>query len=264
MFPSKKRRCSLTFFWMFASMHNVLQFLTLCGEQNTEDEFLAAFHELMRYLGFGFYRVTRRDAEDLTLTGNILAEYLPEGWKEVYHAKKYGGADPVKRTLGLLHQPFRCRDVIGLLPQAAQRKRASKLFQDAARFGLHDGYAFPIHGRSGLLGGVFIFGDGRQFSSSELLIVESAMRAVFWRLLEFAGQASELLSLPNLSATQLTRRELDVLTLLAQGKTSPEIGKSLEISSHTVDWYINGIQRKFDARNRQHVVALALRHGIVA
>ncbi len=245
-------------------MHNVFQFLTQCDEAKTEDRFLSAFHDLISLLGFNFYRVVRRDAEDLTFTGKVLAEHLPAGWTEAYHAKKYGNIDPVKRTLGLLHRPFRCRDVVGLLPQATQRKRAAKLFQDAARFGLREGYAFPVHGRSGLLGGVFILGDGRLFSGPELSIVDTAMRTAFWRLLEFSGQSEELLSMPDLSVTQLTRRELDVLTLLAQGKTSPDIGKSLAISSHTVDWYINGIQRKFDARNRQHVVALALRHGIIS
>ncbi len=245
-------------------MHNVFQFLTQCYEAKTEDDFLSSFHELIRRLGFNFYRIMQRDVEDLTFTGTVLAEHLPSGWKEVYHAKKYGAIDPVKRTLGLLHQPFRCRDVVAMLPQATQRKRAAKLFQDAARFGLREGYAFPIHGRSGLLGGVFIFGDGRLLSTSELFIIDTAMRVAFWRLLDFSGQSEEVLSMPDLAGTQFTKRELDVLTLLTQGYTSPEIGKSLSISSHTVDWYINGIQRKLGARNRQHVVAIALRHGFIA
>lgn len=245
-------------------MHNVFQFLTLCDETKTEDDFLAAFHELIRRLGFNFYRIMQRDPQDLTFTGTVLADYLPDGWKEAYHAKKYGSIDPVKRILGVLHQPFRCRDVVAMMPQATQRKRAAKLFQDAARFGLREGYAFPIHGRSGLLGGVYIFGDGRHLSTSELFIIDTAMRVAFWRLLDFAGQSEEVLSMPDLSATQFTKREVDVLTLLTQGFTSPEIGATLSISSHTVDWYINGIQRKLSARNRQHVVAIALRNGIVA
>lgn len=245
-------------------MHNVFQFLTQCYEAKTEDRFLSSFHELIRRLGFNFYRIMQRDAEDLTFTGHVLAEHFPSGWKEIYHAKKYGNVDPVKRMLGLLHQPFRCRDVVAMLPQATQRKRAAKLFQDAARFGLREGYAFPIHGRSGLLGGVYIFGDDRLLSNSELFIIDTAMRVAFWRLLGFSGRSEEILSMPDLAGTQFTRRELDVLTLLTQGLTSPEIGKTLSISSHTVDWYINGIQRKLGARNRQHVVAIALRHGFIA
>ncbi|XUY26592.1 helix-turn-helix transcriptional regulator [Agrobacterium sp. rho-8.1] len=245
-------------------MHDVFQFLTVCSEAKSQHRLLSIFHDLIRSLGYEYYRVVRRDSEDLTLTGNVLADHLPAGWREVYQERKYGSIDPVKRSFGLLNQPFRCRDVVGLLPQATQRKRAAKLFQDAARFGLREAYAFPVHGRNGLLGGSFILGEGRLFSHSELFIIDTAMRVVFWRLLEFAGQSNDLLSIPDPSITQFTRRELDVLMLLAQGKTSPEIGKILSISSHTSDWYINGIQRKLEAKNRQHVVALALRHGIIS
>lgn len=245
-------------------MQNVLEFLSTSDEATSRDRFLVSFQNLTSHYGFEYYRVARRSVDDLTMTGSILAERLPEGWSAVYHAKKYGNVDPVKKTLGLLQKPFRWRDVVNLLPQATHRKRASKMFQDAARYGLREGYAFPIHGRSGLLGGVFIGGQGCYFNTSELSILDAAMRAAFWRLVDFSGHSDELLSVPDLSVAQLTRRELDVLALLAQGNTSPEIGKALSISSHTVDWYINGIQRKFDAKNRQHVIALAFRSGLIA
>lgn len=245
-------------------MHTITHFLSLCDEVKSAERFIAELHKLTRYYGFEYYRIVRRDVDDLTFTGNILAELLPEGWSTVYHDKKYGDVDPVKRMLGLSQRPFRWRDVINLLPHATHRKRASKMFQDAARYGLREGYAFPIHGRSGLLGGVFIGGQGCHFTPAELTLIDTAMRAAFWRLMEFAGRSKELLTFPDLSTTKLTRRELDVLTLLAQGQTSGEIGKGLEISNHTVDWYINGIQRKFKAKNRQHVIALAFRSGIIA
>ena len=57
---------------------------------------------------------------------------------------------------------------------------------------------------------------------------------------------------------------MEAILLLADGLTSNEIAKQLTISSHTVDWYINGLQEKLKARNRQHVVALAFRLGLVA
>lgn len=54
-------------------MHNVFQFLALSYEAKTEERFLSAFHELIRRLGFNFYRVMQRDPEDLTFTGTVLA-----------------------------------------------------------------------------------------------------------------------------------------------------------------------------------------------
>ena len=64
-------------------------------------------------------------------------------------------------------------------------------------------------------------------------------------------------------AFPLTRREMEILHYLAEGLTSVEISKVLKISNHTVDWYMNGLQQKLKAKNRQQAVALAFRHGLV-
>ena len=63
---------------------------------------------------------------------------------------------------------------------------------------------------------------------------------------------------------ELTRREMEALSLLAEGMTSPDIGRVLGISSHTVDWYMNGIQEKLGARNRHHAIAIAFRLGLIS
>ena len=46
--------------------------------------------------------------------------------------------------------------------------------------------------------------------------------------------------------------------------TSNEMGATLGMSAHTVDWYMNGIQEKLHARNRHHVVAIAFRLGLIS
>lgn len=245
-------------------MQQVFDFLYTHAEPMGRSGFLCVFQSLISHYGFEHYRVFRRVVSQDSVTDIPLAEHLPDGWADLYRAKKYLEVDPAERAFCLMQRPFRWRDGVGFLSQATHRKRASKLFQDAARRGLEEGYAFPIHGRNGLLGGVFISGRGRAFTVAELDTLDAAMRVAFWRLVEFAGHTQELLAIPNLSVAQLTRRERDVLNLLALGNTSPEIGHALSISSHTVDWYINGIQRKLSARNRQHVIALAFRYGLIA
>jgi LuxR family transcriptional regulator len=56
---------------------------------------------------------------------------------------------------------------------------------------------------------------------------------------------------------------MEVLSHLADGMTSIEISRLLKISNHTVDWYMNSIQDKLKARNRQHIVAIAFRNGLI-
>ena len=62
---------------------------------------------------------------------------------------------------------------------------------------------------------------------------------------------------------RLTRRQLEVLLLLAEGKTSGEIAEELNISVHTVRTHIQGILRTLGAANRLEAVSRALHERII-
>jgi DNA-binding CsgD family transcriptional regulator len=57
----------------------------------------------------------------------------------------------------------------------------------------------------------------------------------------------------------LTRRELDVLRLLAEGRANKAIASELVISDGTVKFHVNSILRKLHAANRAEAVATYLR-----
>ncbi|MBI2934757.1 MAG: response regulator transcription factor [Chloroflexi bacterium] len=59
----------------------------------------------------------------------------------------------------------------------------------------------------------------------------------------------------------VTRREKQVLELVAGGATSKEIARSLYISESTVNFHIKNILSKLHMRNRAQVVAWAIEHG---
>ena len=61
----------------------------------------------------------------------------------------------------------------------------------------------------------------------------------------------------------LTPRESEVLNLVAQGATNPEIAEALEVSPHTVSFHVKNILRKLHLRNRAQAVAYAIRTGLV-
>jgi PAS domain S-box-containing protein len=61
----------------------------------------------------------------------------------------------------------------------------------------------------------------------------------------------------------LTRRQLEVLLLLAEGKRSREIADELCISVHTVRTHIQGILRTLGAANRLEAVSRALHERII-
>jgi len=73
-------------------------------------------------------------------------------------------------------------------------------------------------------------------------------------------------ALPSLSPPPagLTAREIDVLRLVAAGKSNPEIAKELFVSEATVKTHINHVFAKTGARDRAQAVRFAYQHGLVA
>jgi DNA-binding NarL/FixJ family response regulator len=60
----------------------------------------------------------------------------------------------------------------------------------------------------------------------------------------------------------LTRREVDVLRLVALGRSNKEIAADLVVSEHTVARHVSNILRKLDAPSRAAAAAYALRHRL--
>ena len=61
----------------------------------------------------------------------------------------------------------------------------------------------------------------------------------------------------------LTAREREILGLVAQGYSSPEIGRQLFVSVATVKSHLAHLYEKLGVSNRAGAVAQALRHGLV-
>jgi DNA-binding NarL/FixJ family response regulator len=71
---------------------------------------------------------------------------------------------------------------------------------------------------------------------------------------------------PEISASDrpiLTQRELEILTLLAEGLPNREIADVLFISLDTVKSHLKKIYQKLGAQNRSHAAKLAIRKGIL-
>ncbi|WP_235934170.1 response regulator transcription factor, partial [Agromyces humi] len=60
----------------------------------------------------------------------------------------------------------------------------------------------------------------------------------------------------------LTRREMEVLGLLAQGLSNKEIAGVMWLSDRTVERHITSLYRKIGVARRSEATAFALRHGM--
>lgn len=65
-----------------------------------------------------------------------------------------------------------------------------------------------------------------------------------------------------INGSRLGRREREVLKLLAEGLTSPEIGIRLHIATSTVEVHRRNIMRKLDLHSIAELTKYAIRHGL--
>lgn len=62
---------------------------------------------------------------------------------------------------------------------------------------------------------------------------------------------------------RLTKREIEVLTLIAQGHSSSEAAEALFVSKRTVDFHLANIYDKLQVNNRVQAFRAATRLGLI-
>ena len=84
------------------------------------------------------------------------------------------------------------------------------------------------------------------------------------RLLEQVGSLQRQVLAPRgLTFSGLTRREADVLRLLADGHDTSEIASQMCYSERTVKNVLHDLTTRLQLRNRTHAVAYAVREGLI-
>jgi DNA-binding CsgD family transcriptional regulator len=78
---------------------------------------------------------------------------------------------------------------------------------------------------------------------------------------DFTGSATSPSSASN--RHELSRRELEVLALVAVGRSDGEIAEQLFISKKTASVHVAHIKDKLRAQNRVEIVLLGIRLGLV-
>jgi two-component system NarL family response regulator len=79
---------------------------------------------------------------------------------------------------------------------------------------------------------------------------------------EFGRQPALPPAVETAPAPSLSKREIEVLTLVAQGLTYKEVGAKLFVAERTVKYHMGEIVRRLHLRNRAQVVEYARRSGI--
>ena len=78
-----------------------------------------------------------------------------------------------------------------------------------------------------------------------------------------ASALAQSLRTPPSSAASLTPRELDVVTLVAEGRTNREIGRRLGVAERTARTHVSNILTKLGLASRTQAAMWAVREGLV-
>ena len=116
------------------------------------------------------------------------------------------------------------------------------------------GYLLKATGMSELVTAIETVAQGESYFSQE---VSATMMRRFMK--HQASQNPSAISSPE----QLTRREREVLVLIAEGYTNPEIAEKLFISPRTVDTHRRNLILKLDAKNTAGLVRYAIKYELV-
>ena len=97
----------------------------------------------------------------------------------------------------------------------------------------------------------------RVVAAGEALLAPTVTRRLLDR---FADQLPSSTPPPELA--RLTERELEILTLLAEGLSNAELAERLFLSETTVKTHVSSVLRKLELRDRVQAVVLAYKAGL--
>ena len=98
--------------------------------------------------------------------------------------------------------------------------------------------------------------------------VEGAALAEHLRHVAAGGRALQPETAEKLAAyvgtKRLSDREIEVLTLISQGKSNKEVGHMLFVTEDTVKMHVKSILQKLRAQDRTQAVVIAMQRGLLA
>ena len=213
-----------------------------------------ATHGALGRFGLQFFCFNFLPDRDQTFEDVLLANRLPKEWLKLYQEMQFVHNDPSIRHCRRMLRPYRWFKEAPYDPE--QEPRAVEVVQRAYDCGLLDGLVIPIASSTKRVGHVWMGGPALDLPESDIPALHLMALYAFDRVRRLHSQ------LPN-ETQNITRREREVLTWVAHGKSTWAIGQILKLSARTVELHVHNACQKLDAVNRTQAVMIALRDEII-
>jgi DNA-binding CsgD family transcriptional regulator len=176
-----------------------------------------------------------------------------------------------RNAMALLDERRRIVDLNGALIGLLERSRTEFIGHPVYEFVAHGPLATEAEWRAALVGPDFlghvelVRADGGtvtvQYAAHPELV--TGRRLVLFVALETSRRGRDLGSVRQAQAvSSLSRREMEVVGMIADGRTSAEIAHELNVSENTVRTHVRNAMAKLDVRSRAQLVAKVLGEGL--
>ncbi|CAM3472757.1 HTH luxR-type domain-containing protein [Bordetella sputigena] len=222
-----------------------------------EKQFFGLLHEIVQRLGFEYYAFAMRLPLPLTNPRLIVHDNCPDNWRwpatyATYATSPYekvatggtnGASDALVWSIDL---PVEC----------------PPFWRDARAHGLKAGWSQVCHGPMGISSALNLASDNAEMPLRDL---DGLSPRLTW-LAHTAHRGLARLMVPKYmpeARTSLSHREIDILRLTADGKTSEAIGRIMHLSARTVNFHMGKILQKLAAANRTSAALKAAILGLL-
>lgn len=183
---------------------------------------------------------------------NVFDISYPAGYLDLYFEKQYHYTDAVFCEFVTNLSPVYWNDVDKVCGESYP---ASVMALD---FNMKDGWTHGTIDPHSTNCSVFFFGgpsaekDIRTYKILEYIIPFYSV--AYQRVLKRTAKV----------AHKLTKKEMEVLSWIKEGKTSWDISMILNCSKRVVEFHVENIKKKLNAINRAQAVAIGLQHGVIS
>ncbi|MCA1457298.1 LuxR family transcriptional regulator [Bradyrhizobium sp. BRP22] len=194
-----------------------------------------------------------------------LPEYLPPAvtvnfpadWCHHYFERNYHVIDPVVRRTPTRPGPFLWDE---LAKHYQLQSSEQRVLDEAREAGLKHGMSVPLFGA---LGRISVVSFASPFDDADPQYRMSHLKALAWHFHVAFGEIEPPSDSSCNGKVVLSEREKDCLRWVAEGKSSWEIGKILQISENTVNFHLKNVMRKLGTTSRTKAIVKAIRDNLI-
>jgi LuxR family quorum sensing-dependent transcriptional regulator len=234
-------------------MHGLSDFLGSLAGISTDDALAQATANASKPFGLWTVRAGSILIRGEATENHFYFDNSPPEWQALYN-KEVVADDPLIVQARRRIEPF-TRTELKADPDLPEPVRQA--FAITHAHGWLDGFAIPIHGPGGYVALISFAGGEIDLDPTDRAILVAIAHGAHARALELYAQRHGPTHEP------LSAREVQVMRLVASGRTDREIGQLLEIAETTAHFHVEQAKRKLNARSRSQAVGTLILEGLL-